>query len=460
MDSWRGTHGLAADIRYYGAIIREGLQKQIGNLYPKARLSKEHGGGEATVIAWLWARTVTSDNPSAQARYVPLISTYWLSTAAGKKLWLRPIVDKQALTYRFDVESSTPPDSAVVRAGTKIGRGGRFRCILTDTPIKNSHLKTEGISKRLGLKLLAVVATSAAGRIYLPASESHEAAARLAPPDDAPNELLRENARYLTPTSYGMRTMDSLFTARQLTALTTLSRLIQQIKLTVINDAKTASMAASDASAYADTVVTFLGLALDRCADFNNAFTRWSPSNQKVMNMFGRQAIPMLWDFAEANILADSVGGWTTCSDYVADCAEVLGTGHFGGGFARQLDAASGANGINDLLVSTDPPYYDNVPYADISDFFYVWLRRTIGQFYPDVCSTLLVPKTQELTASPDRFEGDKDKAKEHFESGFRKAFTALREKMDRRFPLTVYYAFKQDDEESGADDDNENTSG
>jgi putative DNA methylase len=243
-------------------------------------------------------------------------------------------------------------------------------------------------------------------------------------------------------------------------ALTTFSRLIREIRASIIKDAEACGQSNEIASAYAATVVTFLALALDRCADFNNAFTRWSTSNQKVMNMFGRQAIPMLWDFAEANILADSVGGWTTCSEYVADCVEVLCSGTMRPGVARQVDAASGANGIHDILVSTDPPYYDNVPYADISDFFYVWIRRTIGDLYPDICSTVLVPKAPELTASPDRFDGDKEKAKEHFETGFRSAFTALREKMDSRFPLTVYYAFRQDDEESGTENDEQSNSG
>ena len=233
-----------------------------------------------------------------------------------------------------------------------------------------------------------------------------------------------------------------------------LSDLVRDIGSEIQTDAVAAGLSTTQAEAYARTVTTFLALAVDRCSDFNNALCRWSASNQKVMNLFSRQAIPMVWDFAEANILGDSVGAWATCSEYVADCIEVLTAGSGRLGQARQIDAATGTNGLDNLLVSTDPPYYDNISYAGLSDFFYIWLRRSLAGIYPDLFSTVLVPKMQELTASPERFDGSKEKAKEHFESGFRKTFTSLCKKMDSRFPLTVYYAFKQDDEDSVASDE------
>jgi putative DNA methylase len=239
-----------------------------------------------------------------------------------------------------------------------------------------------------------------------------------------------------------------------------LSDLVRDIGSDVRQDAAVAGLPADKAEAYASTVTTFLALAVDRCADFNNALCRWSASNQKVMNLFSRQAIPMVWDFAEANILGDSVGAWSTCSDYVADCIEVLTARSEHLGHARQVDAATGANGIRNLLISTDPPYYDNISYAGLSDFFYIWLRRSVAKLYPDLFSTVLVPKIPELTASPERFDGDKQKAKEHFESGFRKAFASLCQNMDPRFPLTVYYAFKQDDEGSGDGEETEGGAG
>jgi putative DNA methylase len=221
-----------------------------------------------------------------------------------------------------------------------------------------------------------------------------------------------------------------------------------------MKDAQGAVYGEQEAEDYARTITVLLALAVDRCSDFNNSLCRWTAGNQKVMNLFGKQAIPMVWDFAEANTLGESVGAWSTCSNYVADCIEVIGESAGKKGCGRQVDAAGAWNDTRGLLVSTDPPYYDNIGYAALSDFFYVWLRRTVGDLYPDLFKTILVPKTPELTAAPERFEGNKEKAKEHFESGFRKAFTTLREKMDSRFPLTVYYAFKQEDEKAGGDED------
>jgi len=453
VSNWGGGHGLAADIRHYGRIIRKKAQEKVGSLYPRVRLPNEEGAA-ANVVAWIWARTVASPNPAAQGKHVPLISTYWLANNKGNCVWLEPIVDKSQGTYRFEVRRGSPIDRVAIAGGTKLGRGAKFRCLLTGEPIGEKHIKDEARAGRMGTRLLAVVAEGRRAKIYLEATGQDETLASVPVPSDCPSESLVYDSRYLTPPGYGMTSIDKLFMPRQLTALVTLSDLVKLMETEVKCDGTAAGLSPVDADAYARTVITFLALAVDRCSDFNNALCRWSSSNQKVMNLFGRQAIPMVWDFAEANALGESVGAWHTCSEYVADCVEVLTAGSSRLGDAHQIDAASGANGISNLLVSTDPPYYDNVPYADISDFFYVWLRRTIGQFYPELFGTLLVPKIRELTASPQRFEGDKEKAKEHFESGFRKAFTSLREKMDARFPLTVYYAFRQEDEESGTAED------
>jgi putative DNA methylase len=458
-DCWRGTYGLAADVRYYGTLLRDRVREKIGHLYPKVRLPKEHGGTEASVIAWIWARTVASSDPAAQGKHVPLISTYWLCNKKGNLAWLEPIVDRAKGTWRFEVRTGTPENRARISSGTKTGRGAKFKCILTGQPIGDKHIKDESKAGRLEHSLIAVVVEAKRGRCYLPASLDQARAASVPHPDDAPREEMAHDPRNIWCIGYGLERFDQLFTSRQLTAIVTLSDLVKRVSADVERDAVTAGLSSAKAKEYASTVTTFLALAVDRCADFNNALCRWSASNQKVMNLFGRQAIPMTWDFAEANILAASVGAWQTCSEYTADCVEVLTAGVKHIGQARQIDAATGANGIVNLLVSTDPPYYDNISYAALSDFFYVWLRRTIGSFYSTLCSTVLVPKSQELTAAPERFDGDKEKAKEHFESGFRKAFSALREKMDPRFPLTVYYAFKQEDEESGDEDGDEGDS-
>jgi hypothetical protein len=250
--------------------------------------------------------------------------------------------------------------------------------------------------------------------------------------------------------------LGDLFTPRQLTAMVTLSDLVREARADVRRDAAAAGLSDAEADAYTATVTTFLGLAASKCLDFHNSLSRWSHSSyQPVRGLFGRQAIPMIWDFAEASPLSANTVGWSGICEKVAESLATFSVLGFRGGHARQVDAASGWDGLGQALISTDPPYYDNIGYAALSDFFYVWLRRTLGDLHPDLFGTILVPKEPELVAAPERFGGDKRKAKEHFEQGFRKAFARLREKMDPRFPLTVYYAFKQDDEEVAAGAEN-----
>jgi putative DNA methylase len=312
---------------------------------------------------------------------------------------------------------------------------------------------------------VAIVAEGKRGKIFLPPTAEHEAIAEF--DDQSVREARSTFLAGSLPTraeitggvctAYGLSTWGHLFSARQLTALLILSDLIGAVFSDVVRDAGDAGLGNEERRAYASSITTFLALALDRCADFNNVLCRWNPSNEKVMNLFGRQALPMVWDCGEANLLGDSVGAWTTCLEHEADCIEVM-TGGGGGrvGRAYQIDAASDVNGLQQLLVSTDPPYYDNISYATLSDFFYIWLRRTVGDLHPELFNTVLTPKSGELIASPDRFDGSREAAKEHFESGFRRAFTALLKRMDPRFPLTVYYAFKQDDEAAEEERDHE----
>lgn len=465
-DGWKGTAGLAADVRYYGRLILEEARKRIGHLYPPVKVTAEmatdrpdlepYVGKELPVIAWIWARTIRSPNPAAQGTHVPLMSTFWLSNRKGKEVYLHPTPDSRSSTWSFRVRYGKPDDPAVVRAGTKLGRGARFRCLLTGDPFEDEYIKYEGLAGRFGAAMVAIVADGRGKRIYFDASNSflHE----LEPVTvESVSHRLARDPRNIWCAGYGLDSFDKLFTPRQLIALATLSDLVREIRPKVQDDASRAGMASPDAETYSQAVTTFLALAVDRCADFNNSLCGWSPSNEKVMHLFGLQAIPMVWDYAEANILGHSVGAWSTCCEYVAKCTEVLITGEEGSGHAYQIDAGALANDLTNILVSTDPPYYHNIGYAAISDFFYVWLRRTIGDLYPDLFSTLLVPKLPELTAAPERFNSSKEQAKEHFESGFRRAFTALRKRMDPRFPLTVYYAFKQDDETVGLDEETGN---
>lgn len=465
-ESWPGMLGLAADLRHYGRLLRTRAQEKIGHLYPRVRLSNEQGGCEAPVIAWLWTRTVASPNPAARGKHVPLVSSFMLASAKGKHTWVELRMDDNAPHgWRFDLRTGSLDKDQLAKAklGTRAGKAQDFLCFLTDTPIPRTYIQAEGKARRLGQALMAVVADGPTGRVYVaPAAEQEDAA--LFGPDsvlvaDARSTFLAgqlPNRAGITGgvcSAYGLDTWGELFSARQIAALVMMSDLLKALPDEVAGIAAEGGMSSEDATAYATTVATFLALNLDRCADLNNTLCTWNSSDEVLRNLFKRQALPMVWDFAEANFLADVVGGWTTCIERTAKCVITLSSKN--GGHAWQADAATGVRDVAGLVVSTDPPYYDNIGYAALSDFFYVWLRRTIGGLHADLFTTMLVPKDPELTATPVRFNGDREKAKEHFESGFRRAFSGLKDRLDSSFPLTVYYAFKQsDDGEDGGDDD------
>ncbi|MCD6540308.1 DUF1156 domain-containing protein, partial [Candidatus Bipolaricaulota bacterium] len=402
-------------------------------------------GKELPVIAWIWARTVPSPDPAARGANVPLMTTFWLSSRRGKEVWLEPVVDRAKGTWRFRVRTGEPPDRSEVSSGTKTGRA-TFRCLLTGATITDEYIKEQGRTGRMGARLVAIVADSDRGRVYLPATEEHKDVTQQAKPVWEPNFVIQGTTQYLGVKPYGMARISQLFTPRQLTAMVTLSDLIREVRADVRKDALNAGLSEAKAEEYARAVVTFLALALDRCADFNCLLSTWKPSGQQQMHLFVRQAIPMAWDFSEANLLGEKAICWKNAVEITAGAIEAIHSEKQG--HARFIDAAKPWDGLKKVLVSTDPPYYDNIPYSNLSDFFYVWLRRTIGDLYPDLFATILVSKGPELVAAPERFKGDRHKAKEHFEQGLRRAFAILREKMDPRFPLTVYYAYKQGDEE------------
>jgi len=436
--SWKGAAGLAEDIRYYGQWMRDEAEKRIGHLYPKVKLPKEHGGGEATVIAWLWARTVASPNPAVKGAHVPLVRSFWLSTKAGKKTWLEPVIGKDGMSFRFEIRSGRGEP----RAGT-VGRGADV-CLLTNTPMTRDYIRAEAKAGRMGVRLLAIVADAPNGRTYVAPDEAHEKLAlNLDPPINVPESDIVGDLRYLTPVTYGMTKHRDLFTTRQLTTLSTLSSLVSKAREKALEDSK------GDEDC-ANAVATYLAFAINKYAIYGNALATWYTKEDRTSMLFGRQALPMVWDYCEVNPLTEIGGSIVKSLSIVADVIDNLPLNVRPGMVISR--SATDVPSTPKVVFSTDPPYYDNVPYADLSDFFYVWLRRVLAGVYPSVLATMLVPKAEELVADPYR-QGGRDAAREFFEKGMGRVFGKMREASDEGFPTTIYYAFKQaEQDDSDAD--------
>lgn len=443
---WKGATGLAEDILYYSRWMRDEAEKRIGHLYPKVRLPEEQGGGEATVIAWLWARTVRCPNPACGAE-MPLTSSFWLSKRKGNEAWIEPVVDRtqNPPAVRFVVRTG----HGAPREGTVNRRGAT--CLCCGSPVTFPYIRGEGKAGRMGARLMAIVAEGARGRMYLEPDSVQEQLLETIKPDWKPDAPLPRNPRDFKTPNYGLTTYAHLFTSRQLVALNTFSDLLDEVEEQVRAAAVAAGWAddnvplregGSGAQAYAEAVRVYLALVINRLADRSSTICRWDSSRDTVSNTFARQAIPMVWDYAEANPFSNSSGNWMGAVEWVGKVLERLPINCLGE--TVQADAATAIPNGRPFVVSTDPPYYDNIGYADLSDFFYVWLRRNLRAIFPDLFATVLVPKAEELVATPYRFGGDKEAAKRHFEEGLRHAFRLMRQRAHPDYPMTLYYAFKQ----------------
>lgn len=462
-EDWSGARGLAEDVRRYGHWMRAEAQKRIGHLYPQVEITasmaetrpdlKPLVGKKLTVIAWLWTRTVRSPNPAYANVEVPLASTFLLGTKAGKEAWVEPIVEGNS--YRFEVRvgegKRKPPASA--KGGTTAGKRSAFVCLMSDVPVTYDHIRCEGKAGRMGQRLMAVIAEGARGRIYLSPDIAMQALAESAKPTWVPDVPLPDNTRDFKTPNYGMSTFGELFTPRQLVALTAFSDLVGEarerirvdaLKVSMPDDGRDLDAGGTGATAYAEAVATYLSFAISRLNDYNSSIATWKPSGEQVMQTYKRQAIPMTWDFPESNVMGEKAICWLNAVKYTAD--NLLSVGTKSGwplGQAEQKDA--GRAEVEGRVVSTDPPYYDNIGYADLSDFFYVWLRRTLRGTFPSLFATVAVPKAEELVATPYR-HGGKEGAEKFFLDGMTAAMHNIAERAHGAFPVSIYYAFKQSD--------------
>lgn len=439
--SWLRAEGLAADVQHYGQWLRDEAEKRIGHLYPKVTAP---GGTEHTVIAWKWARTVISPNP-ANPIETPLVNSWWLSKKKGKEAWVKATVVDGQVQYEVQHNADGPKKD---EDGTRVGRGGIS--LADGTPISADYIKEQGVQRGLGSHLIAIVAEDKKGRLYLSPNAEHMAASLVAAPDDIPLQEIPHNPRSHWTPAYGLTKFSDLFTSRQLVTLTTLSELVPEARSKVLEDALAAGIPAGErledggvgAEAYADAVATYLALGVSRTADYNNALCTWHTTRDTVTHLFTRQAIPMAWDYIETNVLSNSSGNFLGQLKIVAKVIQRLPAEI--NGEVKQINATS--RDYAGLVVSTDPPYYDNIGYSDLSDFFYVWLRKSLRTIHPSVVGTMLTPKADELVANPYRHDG-KQGAEKFFIEGFNSVFHRIREDgPNPDVPMTVYYAYKQQD--------------
>ncbi|MFO0757615.1 MAG: DUF1156 domain-containing protein [Byssovorax sp.] len=461
--SWPGASGLAEDVRRYGAWMREEAEKRIGHLYPKVEVTAEMAkdrpdlkglvGQKLTVIAWIWARTVKSPNPAFSHVDVPLASTFVLATKPGKEAYVQPVIHGDR--YKFIVKTDAIFGNA--SEGTKLARGANFRCILSNTPIEPAHIYNEAQAGRMGACLIAVVAEGIGGRIYISPTAELQNIAKIPNAPKASDIPMPDNPRWFSPPLYGLKNFGDIFTPRQTIALSTLIDLIQLVKPRILRDARAGNMiddtagldsGGTGALGYAETISLYLAFVIEKLTESHSSLCTWSnaPKNELVVSTFRRHALPMTWDFAEANLFADSSGSLTKTIEAVArslpTSLPARGVGHCTQANAQSQTVTQGK------FVSTDPPYYDNIGYADLSDYFYLWMRRSVRDIFPSLFATIAVPKDDELVATPYR-HGSKGKAEAFFLHGMTRAMSALAKQAHPGAPLTIYYAFKQSETKS-----------
>jgi putative DNA methylase len=445
---WRGASGLAGDVRYYGEWMKREAFKRIGHLYPKVKVPKEQGGGEATVIAWIWARTVKCPNPACGCE-MPLVHSFELSKKKGNGAFVEPIIENEYIAYVVK-RGSNAPSGTVNRRGAK--------CISCGSPAAFSYIREEGRQRRMGNKLMAIVAEGGNGRIYLSPDETHASTANIEKSENCPDAILPNNPRDFKTPNYGLGNFSDLFTNRQLATLTAFSDIVLEAREKILIDAVKAELrddgiplvdGGTAATAYAQAVGVYLAFIVDKLADYNSSICSWHSGKDLIRNTFGRQAIPMVWDYAEANPFSNSSGCFDNMLEWVSKCINNFPA--IINGNAQQSDAQNDSK-LRNIMLSTDPPYYDNIVYADLSDFFYIWLRRSLKDTYPKLFSTMLAPKTEELVATPYRFDGNLNEARVFFENGMMKTFKQVYGYAHEDVPVTIYYAFKQSESEGDAE--------
>ena len=428
----RQTHyenmdGLAEDIRYFARVLRDRTWESVGHLYPKVQLESRDGNGSATVLSWIWVRTVTSPDPAMQGALIPLVASYWLCKKPNKKVWVEPYISNKRVC--FTVKTGTPTDEREIDRGNKVSRGANFVCQLSGTAVTAEYVKTQGNAGKMGWQLLAIVAESSSGRKYISPNDKHKNTAFSESPSWKPDFPMSQHSQYMTVTNYGVNRWSDYFMARPTIALTKFLSNIPEVCNDVITDKK-----------YRQLIETYLTLGVSRLAGFQAMGTHWGKNVESVIPVFSMQALPMRWDITESNPFSNSSGNFLGQIEFMAQVIRNLPE-CYSDILIDQYNATE-AN-FSNYVVSTDPPYYDNIPYADLSDFYYVWLRKGLRSIYPNLFETILVPKDDELVADRERHLG-KENAEKFFLNGMTTVISNMANQGIPSLPTTLYYAYRQ----------------
>lgn len=431
--------GLVADVRAYAADVGAAAHAAIGEAYPPDAAGRP-------VVAWIWARTAPCPNPACGLP-MPLLHAFTLAAPPARPAWLLPGAGDGPWRVGGPGDPSPPPGTVTRTAA---------RCLHCGTLHPLRAIRERARDGGLGQRLVCLVVRTGRGKAYAEADavQAQRAAQVRAP--GGPDTDLPEAALGFGTANYGLRRHRDLWTPRQLLALGTFSEQVRAIRARASADARRAGWPDGEplraggrgALAYGEAVSLYLALALDRAAARWCTFARWHRTRENVEHPFATPGLPMPWDFAEANPFAETAGGWGAAVEAVARALAAAPAAEADVPPAEcvQADAASPAPGRGGMLVCTDPPYFDKVPFADTADLFYVWLRPTIGDVYPDLFRTVLTPKAEELVADPHRF-GGAEAARARFRERMTASFTTLRAAAGPH-PLCVFYAFQ---ERSGA---------
>ncbi len=434
---WENAAGVVEDLKYFGEVIQKRAEKKLSKYFPKVKLQ---GGREANVITYIWARTVKCPNPACGCE-MPLVKSFALRSKKAPKTYFKPVIERQNgnKLVGFEITDVNPGQGTIKR--------NKATCAACNEPVTLDYIKKEGQAGRMGNRLCALVVDLGRGKTYVAPTPEQEKIALETPTEWAPDFIMSDHPQYMAPPRYGLTHFKDLFTNRQLYSLTTISDLIHEWHKENVGKFD---------QDYLNLLTLYLFFAVDRLVDYNCNVTTWLNTSEQQKHLFTANRISMSWDYPEGNILLDKAICWKNSVKYTAEAIQVTLNKFCSSGNVIQKNAEVSHPLLKNLLVSTDPPYYNNIPYADLMDFFYVWMKRNLEPYFPHITKTLLTPKAEELVANEFRFDGDKEKAKEHFESGFKRAFTVLKEAMDDRFPMSIYYAFKQEEVEDASDNDEE----